>query len=79
MCMVVVATVMDHTTVMVTTQVVDHTGVDHNLGHTTKIIMHTDTKHTVHGVRVVMDLSMVTEVLEDVKVLLWSRNSSDKY
>ena len=79
MYMVAVAMVMDHTTVMVTTQVVDHTGVDHNQGHTTKITMHTDTKHTVHGVQVVMDLSTVTEVLEDVKVLLWSRNSSDKY
>ena len=79
MFMVVVAMVTDHTTVMVTTQVVDHTGVDHNLHHTTKITMHTDTKHTVHGVQVVMDLSTVTEVLEDVKVLLWSRNSSDKY
>jgi hypothetical protein len=33
----------------------------------------------LHGVLVETDLSTVTEVLEDVKVLSWYRNSSDKY
>tara|TARA_A100001035_G_scaffold74722_1_gene57351 strand:+ start:1368 stop:1580 length:213 start_codon:yes stop_codon:yes gene_type:complete len=70
MYMVVVAMVTDHTTVTVTTRQVDHTGVEDNLHHTTKVTIHIDTNHIVLGVLVVMVLSMVTEVLEDVKVLL---------
>ena len=70
MCMVVVAMVTDHTIVTVTTHLVDHTGVEDNLHPTDKVITLTDTNHIVLGVLVVMVLSMVTEVLEDVKVLL---------
>jgi len=79
MYMVVVAMVTDHTIVTVTTHLVDHTGVVDNHRHTVKITTHTDTRIMLHGVQVVMDLSTVTEVLEDVKASLWSRNSSDKY
>tara|TARA_B100001939_G_scaffold307960_1_gene288308 strand:+ start:412 stop:651 length:240 start_codon:yes stop_codon:yes gene_type:complete len=79
MYMVVVAMVTDHTIVTVTIHLVDHTGVvdNHHLMVNQTILI--DTSHIVPGAQVVTDLSTVTEVLEDVKVLLWSRNSSDKY
>ena len=70
MFMVVVAMVMDLTIVMVTTRLVDHTGVVDNLLLTTKATIHTGISHTVLGVQVVTDPSTATEVLEDVKVLL---------
>tara|TARA_R100000081_G_C4697749_1_gene105978 strand:+ start:353 stop:565 length:213 start_codon:yes stop_codon:yes gene_type:complete len=70
MFMVVVAMVMDLTIVMVTTRLVDHTGVVDNLLPTTKATIPTGISHTVLGVLVETDLSMATEVLEDVKVLL---------
>ena len=79
MFMVVVAMVTDLTIVMVTTLWLIIIGEDPNHHPTTKATTPTDTNHTVHGVLVVTDLSTVTEVLEDVKVLSWSRNSSDKY
>jgi|TARA_Y100000033_G_C2696593_1_gene86440 hypothetical protein len=76
---VVVAMVTDHTTVMVTIPLVDHTGVVDNHRLMVSQTIPTDTSHTVLGAQVAMDLSMVTEVLEVVKVLLLCRNSSDKY
>ena len=79
MFMVVVAMVTDLTIVMATILLVHHIGEDPNHHPTTKAITPTDTNHTVHGVLLVTDLSMVTEVPEDVKVLSWSKNSSDKY
>jgi hypothetical protein len=76
---VVVAMVTDHTIVTVTTHLVDHIMVVDNHPPTDNLTTHTDTNHTVLGVLVETDLSTVTEVLEDVKVLSWYRNSSDKY
>ena len=61
--------VMDPITHMVTTQVVDHTMVDHNPHHTDKATILIDTKVIVHGEQVVMDHSTVTEVPLDV--LAW--------
>jgi hypothetical protein len=58
--------VMDLITHMVTTQVVDHTMVDHNPHHIDKVTIHTDMKVTLHGVQVEMDHNMVTEVPLDV-------------
>ena len=61
--------VMDPITHMVTTQVVDHTMVDHNPHHTTRVIIPTDTKVILHGEQVEMDHSIATEVPLDV--LVW--------
>ena len=65
--------------VTVTTHLVDHIMVVTTIITRTKLTTHIDTNLMLHGVLVVMDLCTVTEVLEDVKVLSWSRNSSDKY
>jgi hypothetical protein len=43
--------------------------VDLNHHHITKVTIPTGTNLMQHGVQVVMDLSTVTEVLEDVRVL----------
>tara|TARA_B100001769_G_scaffold215632_1_gene175281 strand:+ start:194 stop:397 length:204 start_codon:yes stop_codon:yes gene_type:complete len=66
--MEVVVMVMDLITHMVTTQVVDHTMVDHNPHHTTKVITLIDTKVILHGEQVEMDHSTATEVLVVDKV-----------
>ena len=79
MCMVVVAMVTDHTIVTVTTHLVDHIMVVGNHLPTDKATTPIDTNLMLHGVLVETDLCTVTEVLEDVRVLSWSRNSSDKY
>ena len=71
--------VTDHTIVTVTTHLVDHIMVVDNRPPTDNLTTRIDTNHTVLGVLVETDLSTVTEVLEDVKVLSWYRNSSDKY
>ena len=71
--------VTDHTIVTVTTHLVDHIMVVDNHPPTDRATMLIGINHTVLGVLVATDLSMVTEVLEDVKVLSWSKNSSDKY
>tara|TARA_B100000427_G_scaffold56005_1_gene43669 strand:+ start:235 stop:396 length:162 start_codon:yes stop_codon:yes gene_type:complete len=52
---------------MVTILLVAVTGEVLNPRLTSKITMLTDISHIVHGEQVVMDLNMVTEVLEDVK------------
>tara|TARA_Y100001954_G_scaffold232162_1_gene283011 strand:- start:1756 stop:1989 length:234 start_codon:yes stop_codon:yes gene_type:complete len=77
--MVVVAMVTDLTIVTVTIPLVDHIMVVDNRLPMDKQTIHIDINLTQRGVLVEMDLSMVTEVLEGVKVLLWSKNSSDKY
>ena len=66
-----VAVVVDMVTglTMVLTTVEYHIWVDHNQEETSKIIMHTDINPTVRGVVVAMEHNLVTEVLEDVKVL----------
>ena len=69
MSTVVVETVMDLTGPSDLTKQVPHLWEVHNLHPITKVTMLTDTNHTVLGVQVEMDLSMVTEVLEVVKVL----------
>ena len=79
MYMVVVAMVTDHTIVTVTTHLVDHIMVVGNHLPTDKATTLIDTNLMLHGVLVETDLCTVTEVLEDVRVLSWSRNSSDKY
>ena len=79
MYMVVVAMVTDHTIVTVTTHLVDHIMVVDNHPPTDKVTTHIDTNLMLHGVLVETDLSTAIEVLEDVRVLSWSRNSSDKY
>tara|TARA_B100002019_G_scaffold226218_1_gene199256 strand:- start:37 stop:243 length:207 start_codon:yes stop_codon:yes gene_type:complete len=68
--MVVVAMVTDHTIVTVTTHLVDHTMVVDNHLPTDNLTIHTDINLTQRGVLVEMDLSMATEVPEDVRVLL---------
>jgi hypothetical protein len=65
---VAVVMVMDHTTVMVTIPLVDHIMVVDNHHLMVKETIPIDINHTPHGVLVVTDLSMVTEVLEDVRV-----------
>jgi len=77
--MVVVAMVTDLTTHMVTTPLVNHSGVDPNHRHITNLIILTGINHMLLGDLVVMDLETLTVAQEVVKVLLWSRNSSDKY
>ena len=79
MSTVVVAMVTDHTIVTVTTHLVDHIMVVDNHPPTDKATMLIGINLMLHGVLVETDLSTVTEVLEDVKVLSWYRNSSDKY
>ena len=64
--------VTDHTIVTVTTHLVDHIMVVDNHPPTDNLTTRIDTNHTVLGVLVETDLSTVTEVLEDVKVLSWS-------
>ena len=71
---VVVEMVMETGLHMVTMLLEYHTTVDHNHHHTTKVTIHIDTSLMLHGVLEVMDLNMVTEVLEDVKVWLLSLN-----
>ena len=71
--------VTDHTIVTVTTHLVDHIMVVDNHPPTDKATMLIGINLMLHGVLVETDLSTVTEVLEDVKVLSWYRNSSDKY
>ena len=68
--MVVEVTDMDLTTLMVITQQEHHTGAVHNHQVTSKVTMHSYINHIVLGVRVEMDLNMVVEVLEVVKVSL---------
>ena len=53
---------------MVTTLLDAHIMVDHNHQVTNNRTIHIDTNLMLHGVLVVTELSMVTEVLEDVKV-----------
>jgi len=72
MSTVVVAMVTDLTTVMATTLAVDLIMEDLNRPHIDKVIIHIDTKTMLPGVQVAMDLSTAIEVLEVVKVLLWS-------
>tara|TARA_Y100000004_G_C8772246_1_gene351234 strand:+ start:224 stop:457 length:234 start_codon:yes stop_codon:yes gene_type:complete len=72
--MAVEVTDTDLTTLMVTTQVVNHSLVDHNHHHTDRVTIPTDTRIIVLGVLVEMVLSTVTVVLEDVKVLSSSKN-----
>ena len=64
--------VMDHTTVMATTLVADLTMVDLNRPHIDNQTIRIDTKVTLHGVQVAMDLSTATEVPLVARVLLWS-------
>ena len=71
--------VTDLTIVTVTIPLVDHIMVVDNRLPMDKQTIHIDINLTQRGVLVEMDLSTVTEVLEGVKVLLWSKNSSDKY
>ena len=59
---------MDLITHMVTTQVVDHTMVDHNPAHTDKVTILIDMRDTQLGEQVVTDHSTVTEVLVVDKV-----------
>ena len=68
MSTVVAVVVMDPTIRMVTTMLVHPTGVDHNPHLMVNPTMLTDTSPTQRGVQVVMVLSTVTEVLEDVRV-----------
>jgi hypothetical protein len=68
MYMVAVVMVMDHTTVTVTIPLVDHTMVVDNHHLMVNQTIPIDTNLTPHGVLVVTDLSMVTEVLEVVRV-----------
>jgi hypothetical protein len=60
--------VMDHTTVMVTIPLVDHIMVVDNHHLMVNQTIPTNINHMQHGVQVVTDLSMVTEVLEVVRV-----------
>ena len=66
--MVVVETDTDHGEDMVTTTVEYHTWVDLNHLVTTKQTMPIDTNLMQRGVLVVMDLCLVTEVLEVERV-----------
>jgi len=68
--MVAVAMVTDHTIVTATTHLVDHIMVVDNHPLMDRVTTHTDTNLTQRGVLVEMDLSMATEVPEDVRVLL---------
>tara|TARA_B100000902_G_scaffold235_1_gene319 strand:+ start:297 stop:503 length:207 start_codon:yes stop_codon:yes gene_type:complete len=65
---VAVVMVMDHTTVTVTIPLVDHTMVVDNHRLMVNQTIPIDTNLTPRGVLVAMDLSMVTEVLEVVRV-----------
>jgi hypothetical protein len=60
--------VMDHTTVTVTIPLVDHTMVVDNHHLMVNQTIPIDTNLTPRGVLVATDLSMVTEVLEVVRV-----------
>ena len=55
---------------MVTTHVDNLSMVVDNQHHTCNVTMHTTINLMLHGVLVVMELSTVTVVQEDVKVLL---------
>ena len=68
--MVVEVTDTDLTIHMLITLLVYHTGVDHKQQDTSKITILIDINLMLHGVLEVMGHSLVTEVLEDVKVLL---------
>tara|TARA_Y100000310_G_C20603264_1_gene774174 strand:- start:1138 stop:1344 length:207 start_codon:yes stop_codon:yes gene_type:complete len=68
MSTVAAVVVTDLTIRMVTTMLVHPIGVDHNHHLTVSPTMPTDTNPTQRGVQVVMVLSTVTEVLEDVRV-----------
>ena len=57
----------DLITLMVTTHVVNHTGVVDNLLHTNNRIMLIDTSHMLLGDQAVMVAEKVVEVLEDVR------------
>ena len=65
---VAVVMVMDHTIVMVTIPLVDHIMVVDNHHLMVNLITPIDINLTPRGVLVAMDLSMVTEVLEVVRV-----------
>ena len=64
---VAVVMVMDHITVMATIHRVDHIMVVDNHHLMVKQTIPIDINHMQHGVQVVTDLSMVTEVLEVVR------------
>ena len=68
--------VMDLTIPMGIIVLVHHIMEDHNLHRTDKEIIHIDTKITAPGAQVVKDRSMAIGVLEGVKVLLLSMNST---
>ena len=79
MSMVVVAMVTDRTTLMVTMLLVLVTMVVDNLLVTTKLTGHTDMNCTPLGVQVAMDLAIVIEALEVVKVSwLFTNTGVDK-
>ena len=65
---VAVVMVMDHTIVMVTIPLVDHIMVVDNHHLMVNLITPIDINLTPRGDLVAMDLSMVTEVLEVVRV-----------
>ena len=78
MSMVVAVVVTDLTILMVTTMLVHPIGVDRNPHLMVSPTTPTDTSPTQRGVLEVMEHSMVTVVLEDVKVWWLFMNSEDK-
>ena len=76
MPMAVVATDMVTGQLMVTTMLVYHIWVDHNQVHTTKVTMLTDINPMLHGVLVVMEHNLVTEVPEVERESWWFTNTT---